>query len=185
MAKLRARNAISGAGWVAWVQSVRLARPGGLVDSVRVVDRTCGSIAYAVGEARCAQRGEISAQHSGSRNGGGVRRSRALPVLLPADVKESLVLYHWPAELQPILVLRPGRRLVLQAVFQLELLVEVFVGVQHLVAEVFICGTVPVIRARLRAQVYYATRELAPFGALIVSLDFVLANRILGRNNDR
>ena len=80
--------------------------------------------------------------------------------------------------------MRPRRRLVLQAILQLELLVEVFVGVQRLITEEFICGAMPAVGSRLRAQVHDAAGELAPFGALIVGLDFVLANGILGWNDD-
>src|SRR5258705_5244454 len=41
------------------------------------------------------------------------------------------------------------------------------------------------IGARLSAQVHDAARELPPFGALVVRLDFVLADGILSRNDDR
>src|SRR5882724_3767290 len=117
LAELRGRNTISQARWVAWIQSVSLASPGSLIHGVRVEDGARRGITNAVGEAGSAQRREISVQHSGTGNGGGVRRSRSLPVLLPADVEESLVLDHRASELEPVLVLRPRGRLVLLAVF--------------------------------------------------------------------
>src|SRR5208283_5167355 len=99
-----------------------------------------------------------------------------------AGVEESLILDRWAAHLEPVLILRPRYRRILQAGLEFALLVEVFVRVQHLVAEIFIDGTMPTVGARLRAQVHDAAGELAPFGALIVSLDFVLADGVLGWN---
>src|SRR4029077_6960106 len=54
----------------------------------------------------------------------------------------------------------------------------------YLVAEVFISRTVPTVCTRLCAQVHNAARELAPLGTLIVRLDFVLADGILGWDDD-
>src|SRR5208282_941302 len=104
------------------------------------------------------------------------RRSRSLPVLFPAGIKERLILDHRPAKLEPVLVLRPRRLLVWLVVREFKLLVEVLVGVQNSSAQVFIRGTVPTVGAGLRAQVDHAAGELAPFGALIVVLNFVFAD---------
>src|SRR5882724_3692301 len=43
----------------------------------------------------------------------------------------------------------------------------------------------PAIGPRFRAQVHDAARELAPFCTLIVRLDFIFVDGVLGRNDDR
>ncbi len=75
---------------------------------------------------------------------------------------------QWAARVCAELVLREGRPL-LPGLIQ-----EEIVGIQHLVAQVFVRFPVQAVAARFRAQVNDAARKLAPIRSQVTGLHFEL-----------
>jgi hypothetical protein len=58
-------------------------------------------------------------------------------------------------------------------------------GIQYLVADKFVSLAMPRVAAALGTQIKNSARQAAPFWSEIVGLHLELANRVLGRNQDR
>src|SRR5260370_23114277 len=123
---------------------------------------------------RKAGRGKIAGAFRCGWNVGGEPRSCEQAKCFIAAEDKSLVLHDSSADGSSKLVLSERRPLVFQAASELLSLIKKLVGIENLVAQLLICGAMPGVGARLRAQLDHASNELSPLRSQVALFDLEL-----------